>query len=250
MARLFVAPERLGGETVALDDEPHRYLSRVLRLQAGDAVTVFDGEGHEIAAVIESSDARVTVLRLGERRDAARLGRPVILLQAIPKGERMDLLVQKTTELGVARICPVVSARTVVQAVRAKPGAAGGSGDNRLRRWRLIAQEAARQCGRADLPIVDEPRSLDEALALTPPDCVRFMAWEEDRAQPLRRALGGDEPAVALLIGAEGGFTAAEAETAARAGFTAVGLGPRILRSETAAIVAVALVQAALGSLD
>jgi 16S rRNA (uracil1498-N3)-methyltransferase len=246
MARLFVSPERLGGETVALDDEPHRYLSRVLRLQAGDAVTVFDGEGHEIAAVIESSDARVTVLRLGERRDAPPVGRPVILLQAIPKGERMDLLVQKTTELGVARICPVVSARTVVQATRARLG----SGDNRLRRWRLIAQEAARQCGRADLPIIDEPRSLDEALALTPADCVRFMAWEEDRARPLRRALAGDEPAVALLIGAEGGFTAAEAETATRAGFAAVGLGPRILRSETAAIVAVALVQAALGGLD
>jgi 16S rRNA (uracil1498-N3)-methyltransferase len=207
---------------------------------------VFDGEGHEIAATIESSDARVTVLRLGERRDAAPAGRPVILLQAIPKGERMDLLVQKTTELGVARICPVVSARTVVQA---KTGA-GAGGDNRLRRWRLIAQEAARQCGRADLPIIDEPRSLDEALVMTPAACVRFMAWEEDRAQPLRRTLTGDEPAVALLVGAEGGFTPAEAESAARAGFTAVGLGPRILRSETAAIVAVALVQAALGGLD
>jgi 16S rRNA (uracil1498-N3)-methyltransferase len=249
VARLFVAPDRLGGERVALDDEPHRYLSRVLRLKPGDAVTVFDGEGHEIAATIESSDARVTVLRLGQRRDAAPAGRPVILLQAIPKGERMDLLVQKTTELGVARICPVVSARTVVQATQAKSGA-DARGDNRLRRWRLIAQEAARQCGRADLPIIDEPRSLDEALVMTPAGCVRFMAWEEDRAQPLRRSLTGAEPAVALLIGAEGGFTAAEAASATSAGFTAVGLGPRILRSETAAIVAVALVQAALGGLD
>jgi 16S rRNA (uracil1498-N3)-methyltransferase len=246
VARLYLPPDQLGGDHVALVGEPHRYLARVLRLHAGAAVTVFDGEGHEIDAVIESSDARATVLRLGQRRAALPIGRPVLLLQAIPKGERMDLLVQKTTELGIARICPVVSERTVAQPSRGRDGAA----DNRLRRWRLIAQEAARQCGRADLPIIDPPRSLAETLAVVPSGCARLMAWEEDRARPLRQALRGDEPAVALLIGPEGGFSAAEAETATRAGFAAVGLGPRILRSETAAIVAVALVQAGLGALD
>jgi 16S rRNA (uracil1498-N3)-methyltransferase len=246
VARLYVPPDQLGSDRVALAGDPHKYLTRVLRLHAGDPVVVFDGEGHEIDAVIDHSDAHGTVLRLGPRRDAAPPGRKVVLLQAIPKGERMDLLVQKTTELGVAQICPVLTERTVVQVARDRVG----GGDNRLRRWRLIAQEAARQCGRADLPVIDEPRSLAEALASIPADCARFLAWEEDRARPLHQALTGNEPAVALLIGAEGGFAADEAEAAARAGFVAVGLGPRILRSETAAIVAVALVQAALGNLD
>jgi 16S rRNA (uracil1498-N3)-methyltransferase len=250
MARLFVPPERLGDERVTLEGEPHRYLARVLRLHGGDAVTVFDGAGNEIEASIESITAASTVLRLGLRRAGVVPGRPVLLLQAVPKADRMDLLVQKTTELGVARICPVVTERSVVQAGRGS----AGRGDNRLRRWRLIAQEAARQCGRADLPIIDEPRSLGEALALTPAGCVRFFAWEQAsgdaRALPLRRALSGDEPAVALLVGPEGGFTDAEAQAAREAGFVAVGLGQRILRSETAGIVAVALAQAALGALD
>ena len=250
MARLFVAPDLLGGDRVSLQGEQHRYLAKVLRLQAGDAVTVFDGAGNQIAASIESSDQRTTVLRLGARRATAPAGQPVLLLQAIPKGDRMDLLVQKTTELGVARICPVVTERTVVQ----PRGGGADRGDNRLRRWRLIAQEAARQCGRADVPAIDDPRSLDQALASTPADCARFFAWEDARqeatALPLRRALSGSETAVALLVGAEGGFTASEAQLARQAGFTAVSLGPRILRSETCAIVAVALVQAALGALD
>jgi 16S rRNA (uracil1498-N3)-methyltransferase len=251
MARLFVPPDRLGDERVRLEGEQHRYLARVLRLHGGDAVTVFDGAGNEIDASIESISAGTTVLLLGQRRaGVVPLGRPVLLLQAVPKSDRMDLLVQKTTELGVARICPVVTERTVVQADRGN----AGRGDNRLRRWRLIAQEAARQCGRADLPIIDEPRSLGEALALTPAGCVRFFAWEQassdQRTLPLRRALSGDEPAVALLVGPEGGFTEAEAQAARDAGFTAVGLGRRILRCETAGIVAVALAQAALGALD
>jgi 16S rRNA (uracil1498-N3)-methyltransferase len=238
--RLFVPPDQLTGETVVLADEAHRHIGRVLRLRAGDAVTVFDGAGTEIDAVIDTTDARSTTLRLGARRASAPIGRPVLLLQAIPKGERMDLLVQKTTELGVARICPVVTARTVVQ-----PGRA-----NRVRRWRLIAQEAARQCGRAELPVIDEPRGFEEALAATPAETARFFLWEQERTLPLRQALRGDEPAIALLVGAEGGFSMEEAAAAAAAGFRAVGLGPRVLRSETAAIVAVTLAQAALGQLD
>jgi 16S rRNA (uracil1498-N3)-methyltransferase len=244
VARLFVPPALIAaaGAQLHLTDEPHRYLSRVLRLRGGDEVTLFDGAGTEIEAQVVASDAGTTLLALGARRTIAPAGPPVVLLQAIPKGERMDLLVQKTTELGISRICPVVTARTVVQ-----PGA----GKNRLARWRTIAQEAARQCGRADLPIIDEPRSLASALHELPAGA-RLMAWEQGtaRATPLRKALAGSEPAVTLLVGAEGGFTAEEAEAAVAAGFSLVGLGPRILRSETAAIVAVALVQAALGALD
>ena len=240
MPRIFLPPEIVTGEKVTLGGDQHRYLAKVLRLRPGDEITVFDGAGTEIAARIERIDARTTLVGLGARRTVLVAARPLVLLQAIARGERMDLIVQKTTELGVSRIVPVVSERTV-----ARPGPGG-----RWDRWRTIASEAARQCGRADVPVIDEPRTLAGALRADLPDA-RLLLWEEAReAEPLRRALRGDEPAVALLVGAEGGFSGAEAEAAAAAGFRAVGLGARILRTETAAIVAVALAQAALGGLD
>jgi 16S rRNA (uracil1498-N3)-methyltransferase len=244
MPRLFVPPALLTGQSAALDGEPHHYLTRVLRLRPGDSVTVFDGEGTEIAAVIEATDGKRTVLRLGARQVRTENRRPIHLLIAPPKGDRMDWVVQKTTELGIAQLTPVVTARTVLQ-----PGAGAG----RLRRWQTIAQEAARQCGRADLPTVAAARPLAEVLAELArerqPGEARLLAWEEETTMPLGRALRGDETAVTLLIGAEGGFAADEVAAARAVGFVSVGLGPRVLRSETAAIVAVTLTQAALGAL-
>jgi 16S rRNA (uracil1498-N3)-methyltransferase len=242
-ARLFVAPVALppalaAGAEIALDAEGHRHLARVLRLRVGDEVTLFDGAGHEIEARVVTTDAHGTRLALGARRAVVLPGRPVVLLQALPKADRMDLVVQKTTELGVSRIQPVLTERTVAE----------GRGEARLGRWRTIAQEAARQCGRADLPTLDEPRPLAEVLAQRWAG-TRLVAWEEDRALPLSHAIAGDAEAATLLIGPEGGFTAAEVAAARAAGFQVVGLGPLVLRSETAAIVAVALCRAALGGL-
>ncbi len=242
MPRLHLPPEHLTGERVVLQGEPHKYLSRVLRLAAGDALTIFDGQGHEVEARIEEVSARSTLLVLGPRH-AVSTGRavPVTLIQAVSKGERMELVIQKATELGAAAIVPIWTARTVVQ-----PG-----GDGRLRRWRTIAQEAARQCGRADVPAIADPLPLQKVLEASVPEATRkLLLWEESTGAPLRRALSGTELAVHLLVGAEGGFTAAEADAARAAGFEPVGLGPRILRTETAALVALALVQAALGGLD
>lgn len=242
MARLYLPPERLTTDRVVLADEAHRYLHRVLRLGPGDQLVVFDGRGQEVEAVIEASGGRETSLRLGARRQMPGPRVSVTLLQAIPKGDRMDLLVQKTTELGLRRLCPVVSARSVVQP---------GDGAGRLRRWRTIAEEAARQCGRADLPVIEAPVPLATALAeATAGGGRRLLVWEATQGAPLRRALAGDESAVTLLVGPEGGFEASEVEAARQAGFEAVGLGRLILRSETAGLISVALVQAALGELD
>ena len=251
MRRLYLPPEQLipdgAAAVTAVEGEAHRYLSRVLRLAPGDRLVVFDGLGHEWDAEIAAITARATSLRLGEQRTTPPPRVAVTLLQAMPRNERMDLIVQKTTELGVARLVPVVSARSV-----APPA---GAGDSRLRRWRTIAQEAARQCGRADLPIIDAPTTLtaalDEAGNSSGP---RLLVWEaaaeHSDSTPLRRAFTGAETAVTLLVGPEGGFEPGEAASARAAGFQVVGLGPRILRSETAALVAVALTQAALGELD
>jgi 16S rRNA (uracil1498-N3)-methyltransferase len=241
MARLFVPPEQLGSDTVELLGDAHRYLTRVLRLGPGDPVTLFDGADMEIDARIVGAGPRSTRLALGQRRRVTRSGSQITLLQAMPRGERMDLLVQKATELGVARIVPLTSARTVAQ-----PGAEG-----RPRRWRTIAEEAARQCGRADVPLIDPVGPLGLALqAAAPAPAVKFIVWEGARDRSLRRALQGNEPQLIVLVGPEGGFTDEEVAAAREAGFQPVGLGPLILRSETAALVAVAICQAATGGLD
>jgi 16S rRNA (uracil1498-N3)-methyltransferase len=238
VARLFVPPALLTGDRVELGDDAHRHLARVLRVRVGDPVVVFDGEGAEIDAEVIAIGPHTVTLSLGDRRRRPPPAAPITLLQAVPRGDRMDLLVQKTTELGVARIVPLVTERSVV-----RPTA------ERARRWQTIAQEAARQSGRADLPEVTAPLPLAEALPLAAACPTRLALWEEERAHPLRQALTA-AAATALLIGPEGGLTRAEVDQARAAGFLTVTLGPRILRVETAAIVAVALVQSATGALD
>lgn len=243
MRRVFVEPDRLTGTGVVLDGEAHRYLAKVLRLRAGDRLAVFDGRGTEVEATVTTVSPRTIELALGGRRMLAPAAVAVTLLQAVPRGDKMDLVVQKTTELGVGRIVPVLTARAVP---RLEPDAA----DTRRTRWQAIAREACRQCGRADVPTIDAPAGLNAALADHALPTRRIMLWEGSQGQPMRQVLAAGDASVALLIGPEGGFEAAELALAEQRGFATAGLGPRILRAETAAIVAVALAQAAGGGLD
>jgi 16S rRNA (uracil1498-N3)-methyltransferase len=239
--RLFVPGERLAGEHVTLTGPEHRHVARVLRARPGETMTLFDGAGLEIEAQVVRVDRADTELRLGARRVVAGPAVAITLLSAVPRGPRMDFLVQKTAELGVARIVPVLTERSV-----ARPDAEAG----RRARWQKIAQEAARQCGRADVPAVDAPVSLPEALALAGLPARRLALFEGEKSRSLRAALAGAAPApTALLVGPEGGFAPPELAAATAAGFEPVGLGDRILRVETAAIVAVALVAGASGML-
>jgi 16S rRNA (uracil1498-N3)-methyltransferase len=241
--RLFVSGERLGGPRLTLTGPDHRHIGLVLRARPGDALTLFDGAGGEVEAEVIRVERTETELALGARRTVAGPAVSLTLLCAVPRGPRMDLLVQKTSELGVARIVPVLTERSV-----ARPGAERA--DGKRARWEKIAREAARQCGRADLPIVDPPVALAEALAAQGLPSRRLALFEGERSRSLRAALEGAQPeATALLIGPEGGFAPAELAVARAGGFEAVGLGERILRVETAAIVAVALVAGAYGML-
>ncbi|MBC8133486.1 MAG: 16S rRNA (uracil(1498)-N(3))-methyltransferase [Deltaproteobacteria bacterium] len=242
MPRLFVPAEKLVGGQITLVGEPHRYLTRVLRFTAGARVDLFDGRGVEVEATVLRAGSREVTLALGARRAVpAPLTPPVTLLQGLPRPERMDLIIQKVTELGAARVIPVRTARS----------AAGQQG--RPDRWEKIAQEAARQCGRADSMDVAPVVSLVDAITRLASGTTRVVPWEDaPGALALGQALQSvpsGTTGVDVLIGPEGGLTAEEVGVATGAGFQIVTLGPRILRTETAAIAVLAVIQDHLGAL-
>ena len=244
MVRLHVEKERLTGDVVVVTDEDHRYLTRVLRLGAGDRLTLFDGAGEEVDVEISRLGPRALELRVLARHQApVPQGPELTLIQALARGEKLDFVVQKATELGVHRIIPVSTVRAVPQleALRST---------TRRARWQKIAREAARQSGRADLPEVEPLTTFALAVAATPRDALKLLFWEGARAQHLREVLPAQPPArVVLAIGPEGGFADEEVQRAREAGFVVVGLGPRILRTETAALAALAVINFALGDL-
>ncbi|HJZ84760.1 MAG TPA: 16S rRNA (uracil(1498)-N(3))-methyltransferase [Polyangia bacterium] len=246
MARLYVPAERLDASELEVAGPEHHYLCRVLRLRPGDPVVLFDGQGHERDAQLIRVGPRSATLRLSGRREVALPSGPALtLLVGLAKGDKMDFIVQKATELGVARIVPVLTERSVIRPGERTRVAA------RQARWNKIAREAARQCGRADVPAIAPVCPLGAALAAAPTGALRLLFWEQARAVKLRDLLPKAPPAqVVIAVGPEGGFSAAEAAAAQALGFVAVGLGSRTLRAETAALAALAVVGYALGMLE
>jgi 16S rRNA (uracil1498-N3)-methyltransferase len=243
MARLFVDPARLAEEIVVIAGEDHRYITRVLRLAIGDQIVLFDGIGVEADARIIRVGPRALELKVEARRGALPLERPEFtLIQALTKGDKLDVVVQKATELGVTRIIPVTSARSVprLEAMRAL---------GRRARWQKIAREAARQSGRADVPEVEAVTAIATALR-SAGDAFKIMMWEGARQHGLREVMPEDKPKrIVIATGPEGGFSVEEVDAARAAGFHVVGLGPRILRTETAALVTLSILGYALGDL-
>lgn len=234
LRRIHLPPERIDGTRGWLGPEARRYLAEVLRLPAGTQIEVFDGRGGRYPARVEEGFESV---RLGPRDEAPAAALELALLVALAKGEKMDLVVQKATELGVARILPFAGERSVV---RLEPG----KGAARAERWRRIAEEASRQCGRADVPEVAAPAPLGEALRAVAPGA-RLVVFDPGGG-PLA---GAPVASVAAVVGPEGGLCGAELAACEAAGAMRASLGPRTLRAETAAIVAVALLQARFGDL-
>jgi 16S rRNA (uracil1498-N3)-methyltransferase len=235
--RIHVPRARIEPGRAALRPEEVHYLRDVLRLAPGDAVEAFDGEGGRHAGrVAPAFDA----LLLGPREEAARPRAAVHLAFALAKGEKNDLVVQKATELGAARLVPFAAARSVVRLDADR-------GSDRARRWARIAAEAARQCGRADLPEVAPPGPLAAALAAAPAG-FRVVVFDAG-GLPLADALDPEAPGHLVVTGPEGGLTAEEVAACVVVGARVASLGPRTLRAETAALAAVALVQHRLGDL-
>jgi 16S rRNA (uracil1498-N3)-methyltransferase len=207
----------------------------VLRKRDGDAVEVIDSAAQRFVAELQIAGKTATA-KLAELRKGDEAGLPeVTVAQGIPKGQKMDFVVEKLTELGVASIIPLQSERTVVTDV----------GANKIERWRRLAKTASQQCGRAEIPRIADPVTLTELIAgFKDYDAVLFP-WELADRVPLRERLPdliANANRILVIVGPEGGFSHAEAQAAQEVGAQLISLGSRILRTETAALVAVTLI--------
>ena len=228
-------PAALAAGELAVRGDEHHYLGRVRRARVGDAVEIVDGEGRRAAAVIERITLAETTLRVGEPEAIAAMPPFVRALVPLIKGDRMDACLEKLVEVGVDAIVVWPAARSVVK-LDAKR-------DARIARYQAAAQAAARQCGRAQVPSVSYAADLAAAIANLPAGARLVLDPASDTSLATGEALD-----VTIASGPEGGLASDELEQLAQAGFVAIGLGPRILRAETAPMIAVALIRAATGS--
>ncbi len=230
LSRFFIdAPLALGEHT--LPEAPAHYMARVLRLAAGAAVQLFDGSGQEYRGELIEVGKKAVRVRLHEALPGLAESRLQIHLgQGLSRGERMDWAIQKATELGATQITPVISERCEV---RLKDERA----DKRLAHWRQIAISACEQCGRSVIPIIHPPQLLADWLAIE----ADLKLVLHPVAEPL--ANHAAPATLAFLIGPEGGLNDAEVEQARTAGFQPARLGPRVLRTETAPVVALSVAQ-------
>lgn len=242
MRRFAIAPERIVDGRVTFDAPESRHLARALRLRPGDTVVASDGAGHDYTVRLDTVGARATGTVLGMTTRATESPLAVTLLQGLPKGDKLDGIVRAATELGVARVQPVVTARTVVRLT-------AGDGARRTQRWQRVAREAAKQCGRAVVPDVAPPAPLSSCLDLARDTDLALCLWEQE-APALDSLLDVPTPRrMALLIGPEGGLEPAEVAAARAAGWRVASLGGRILRTETAAPAMLAVLQSRFGDL-
>ncbi len=229
--RFYAPPESIREGKVAFTAEESRHMTRVLRLGRGDRVLVFDGRGREYLCRISSAGPLVEAEIIGELQAAVESRAQIELAQALIKGEKFDLVVQKATE---ASIAPIITDRADVKLPPERANA-------RLERWRRIAREAAKQCRRASVPEVKPVATLQRLLENVEKPDLRLL-FSEHGGESLRSLLAGRPARIGLLVGPEGGWSEREIRLAMAHGCRPATLGPRLLRAETAGIVAVALV--------
>lgn len=251
--RIILKKEEIKGNRITISGEKARYLISVLRCSAGDELQVFDGEGSLYKSKIAGIENKKVIIDLLEQIFLnAESSLNLTLVQGILKGEKMDMVIQKATELGVKEIIPAITERSQIRHTR------------KVDRWRKIAEEASKQSGRTMIPVVHEPMELNSLFAVIDSLPLRgFIFWEEGELSleeaikqsavsiqhSAFRKLSTLNSQLFVLIGPEGGFTKNEADIAVSKGLIIVSLGKRILRAETAAISAVALIQFLLGDI-
>ncbi|MDQ7840744.1 MAG: RsmE family RNA methyltransferase [bacterium] len=227
--RFYAAAQALDQESFSFAPREAHHIARVLRLRPGARLVVFDGRREAEVEIIEVGPSGVIARRTGPP-SVSRRPVEISLIQGIPRGAKMDLVVRMGTEIGLSAIHPVHTDRTVVE-----PSAV------RVDRWRRVAQEAARQCGRGDTPEIHAPARLPEALAALGPVDLFVVPWEHE-ARPIGEVVAARPfHTAAVLIGPEGGLTEGDLTAARAVGGQAVSLGALVLRTETAGLVATAM---------
>jgi 16S rRNA (uracil1498-N3)-methyltransferase len=250
LTRVYVEAALTPGSLVELPPDTASHLAKVLRARSGDELVLFNGDGREFSGAIEAVRGSRVSASVGDSRPVDRESPLAItLVQCVPRGDRMDFVVQKATELGVARIVPVLSQRSVVRLDKAQA-------ESKAIHWRAVAVSACEQCGRNRLPTIEAAQPLLNYLGESSPGTGPRLVFEPESVRHPRTAApgAGGTAEVAtvdaeIAIGPEGGFTSDELEAFRVAGFSQVGLGPRILRAETAAIAAVVWLQARFGDM-
>jgi 16S rRNA (uracil1498-N3)-methyltransferase len=241
LIRVHVTEPLAAGRRHTIKGEAANHITRVLRLRPGDPLTLFDGRGGEHAAHVEEFRKDAVIVAIGDRSTTDRESPlSLVLAQGVSRGERMDWVVQKATELGVTRIIPVMTERTVVKLDEKQA-------ERKLLHWQGIAVAACEQSGRNRVPGIDAPRTLAELFEKVQSRATRLLL---SPSASLRIAeLSRPTAEVVVLIGPEGGLAEGEQRTALDAGFVAMRLGPRVLRTETAAVAALTLLQQQFGDL-
>ena len=237
MSRFYVPKEAVKEGKILITGKEAHHILNVMRLKVSDDVVVFDGTGREYAGIVKETGRKsLSVEIISTRNISHGQVRSIILIQSIPKKDKMDYIVEKATELGVNIIMPVMTGRTVPDWNESKRS-------GMAERWQKITEAAAKQCGRADIPQVLKITSFEEAVSNISANDLRLIAALEDKAVKLKDALkDGSGIKTVIAIGPEGDFTAQEVRMAMDHGFKTVNLGPRVLKSDTAALAALAMI--------
>lgn len=231
--RIFTVEPLALQQAVELDAQASTHLIRVLRMQEGDQVRLFNGDGNEYLASITNAGKKAAQLVVNEIScEDPKVSLPLHLGQVISKGDRMDFTIQKATELGITEITPLWSERCDVKLK-------GERLEKKLDHWRKVAISACEQCGRNQVPIIHPPKHAHEWAATTESDIKLVLHTRDQKALSDLQTPNS----IALLVGPEGGFTDQEVDVCIQHGFTGLTLGPRILRTETAALAALSLLQ-------
>jgi len=228
------------GSEVALPDGAANHLLRVLRLKVGASITLFNGDGHDYPAHISAAGREARAQIAGVRPINNESPLRLILAQGIARGEKMDLILQKATELGVAEIWPLQCERSEVRLQ-------GERLQKRLEHWRGVIISACEQCGRARIPALRPPLSLDQLISDADSSMLRLQLDPRGATSPAH--LPAQASRALFVIGPEGGLAAAERQRLSTAGFVGLQLGPRVLRTETAGLAAIVALQSRLGDL-
>lgn len=245
MHKFFIDKKNISGENLYITGDDVNHINKVLRLNTGDNILVCDGYSHEYTSKIIEINKKETICKIIDKFD--NLSEPpvmVTLFQGLPKAQKMEYIIQKSVEIGIFKIQPVITQRVVVKTD-------GKDLTNKLERWRRISEEAAKQSNRGIIPEVLEPIDFEEAIKAIKSLDLSIIPYEKEKVTGLKKILS-DKPHVkniGVMIGPEGGFDELEIDKCIKTGVIPVTLGPRILRTETAGIAALSMILYEIGDM-